>query len=190
MHLLRETDGAASNVPEQPALVLVPESGPRPKGLVASGLRKRLRSGRTWTEVLKGLDLQAPGGAVVWVGGRNGMGKATLLRILSGILVPDDGSVRALGVDARLDRRTYQQQVGFLSAGDRGLYARIAVRRQLEYWARIAVNRRAERLSLGQRQRVRLALAFLHGRASPCSTSQRTALTMREWRRYGGPQPA
>jgi ABC-2 type transport system ATP-binding protein len=122
------------------------------------------------------------------VGGRNGVGKTTLLRILSGILLPDDGNVRALGVDARADRRTYQRHVGFLSAGDRGLYARLAVRWQLEYWARIAfvpraeredvvaaavedfglgpfMNRRVERLSLGQRQRVRLALAFLH---EPC----------------------
>jgi ABC-2 type transport system ATP-binding protein len=182
---LLERREAAAHAPARPALVLARDAGSASDGLVASGLCKRLRSGRKWTEVLRDLDLQAPGGAVVWVGGRNGVGKTTLLRVLSGILLPDDGSVRALGVDARADRRTYQRRVGFLSAGDRGLYARLAVGRQLEYWARIAfvpraerqdvvaaavedfvleplMNRRVERLSLGQRQRVRLALAFLH----------------------------
>ena len=71
-----------------------------------------------------------------------------------------------------------------LAAGDRGLYARLTVRRQLEFCARIALlakdelapaveralarfdlaalaGRRVDRMSTGQRQRLRLAIAFL-----------------------------
>ena len=85
----------------------------------------------------------------------------------------------------RSKRRQYHRQVGFLSAGDRGLQARMRVRQQLDYWARLAyvprerraamvelslqqfdleelADKRVDRLSMGQRQRIRLAMAFLH----------------------------
>jgi ABC-2 type transport system ATP-binding protein len=79
----------------------------------------------------------------------------------------------------------FQRQIGFLSAGDRGLQARLRVRQQLDYWARLAyvprerraelvaasisrfeleelAERRVDRMSMGQRQRLRIAMAFLH----------------------------
>ena len=81
--------------------------------------------------------------------------------------------------------REYHRRIGFLSAGDRGLYARVTVRGHLEHWTAFALvprrersqrvdealaafdlkdlaNRRADRLSQGQRQRLRLALAVVH----------------------------
>jgi sodium transport system ATP-binding protein len=124
-------------------------------------------------------------GEVVSVTGRNGAGKTTLLRILGGLVAPDRGDVVLDGIQLGTRRRAYQRQIGLLTPGDRGLYARVTVARHLDLWARLALLERDARaaaisdcyarfdlaeladlrvdvLSMGQRQRVRLALAFLH----------------------------
>jgi ABC-2 type transport system ATP-binding protein len=134
---------------------------------------------------LDGLDLELEAGDVVSVSGRNGAGKTTLLRIIGGLVAPDRGSVQITGIPLGTDRRAYQREIGLLTPGDRGLYARVSVQRNLDLWARLALldaddrgkamrysyerfeleelgEIRVDRLSMGQRQRVRLAMAFLH----------------------------
>jgi ABC-type multidrug transport system ATPase subunit len=134
---------------------------------------------------LDGLELRMRPGDVVAVTGRNGAGKTTLLRILGGLLAPDRGVVELAGMRLGRARRAYQRQIGLLTPGDRGLYARLTVTRHLDLWARLALlesrgraaairagaerfdlaeiaHMRVDRLSMGQRQRVRLALAFMH----------------------------
>src|SRR4051812_30902785 len=48
-------------------------------------------------EVLRGVDLEVPAGALVGVVGENGAGKSTLLRVLAGTLAPDAGEVQVRG---------------------------------------------------------------------------------------------
>ncbi|HWD75969.1 MAG TPA: ABC transporter ATP-binding protein [Solirubrobacteraceae bacterium] len=142
------------------------------------------RGKRRWP-VLRGVNLQIPAGAAVRVEGSNGAGKTTLLRIAAGILAPDAGTVTVDGLASDGNWREYHRRIGFLSAGDRGLYARFSVKGHLQYGARIAflpratrkqavdealvrfgladlAQRRADRLSQGQRQRLRLALTVVH----------------------------
>jgi ABC-type Na+ transport system ATPase subunit NatA len=130
-----------------------------------------------------GLSLRA--GEVTWIGGRNGAGKTTLLRLAAGILLPQRGSVRLGELTPSSKGGLYRRQIGFLSAGDRSLQARMRVSQQLDYWAQLAyvprgrraelvasslqrfgldelAERRVDRISQGQRQRIRLAMAFLH----------------------------
>jgi ABC-2 type transport system ATP-binding protein len=153
----------------------------------ASPLRLRAISKR-WRKdlplVLDGLDLSLEPGTSTWVGGRNGIGKTTMLRVAAGLIEPDSGRAEVWGVAPTENRARYQQLVSFLPAGDRGLYARLTVRRQLEFWARIAMvprthfrewieqaidtfdlrelaERRVDRMSMGQRQRLRIAMTFL-----------------------------
>jgi ABC-2 type transport system ATP-binding protein len=143
---------------------------------------------KRWREdlppVLDGLSLALEPGTRTWVGGRNGAGKTTMLRVAAGLIEPERGRAEVWGVSARENRARYQQLVSFLPAGDRGLYARLTVRRQLEFWARIALvprkrfqsavesaidtfdlrelaERRVDRMSMGQRQRLRIAMTFL-----------------------------
>jgi ABC-2 type transport system ATP-binding protein len=149
--------------------------------LLAAGISFAWR-GRT---VLRGVDLGLDAGTVTALTGPNGAGKTTLIRILAGALEPDAGRVWLGTLDAAADRRGYLRRVGLAAAGDRGLYARLDVRANLELAAGLALvsgprrrmlvaaavdrfalgplaGRRGDRLSLGQRQRLRLAIAFLH----------------------------
>lgn len=156
------------------------EAAGLPLPLVLRQVEKR------WGElpVLAGVDLNLGVGTKTRIAGRNGVGKTTLLRIAAGLIDPDRGRAEASGVTARERPQRYQRLVSFLPAGDRGLYARLTVRRQLDFCARIGLlpsdeasqrveeaiarfaldelaSRRVDRLSMGQRQRVRIAMTFL-----------------------------
>lgn len=157
-----------------------PATTPEP-ALAATGIVRR------WGHrvVLDGADMVLEPGTRAFLGGRNGAGKTTFMRIAAGLVQPHAGAVRIHGLDAESDRRAYQRQLGYLPAGNGGLYARLTVRQNLEFWASLAllhgarrvqavarsVERfelaeieasRVDRISMGQRQRVRIATTFLH----------------------------
>lgn len=150
-----------------------------------AGVARSWGRGARSRPVLRDIDLEIAAGTAVCVTGRNGAGKTTLLRIITGILAPDRGIVAVEGIDSNAPWRDYHRRIGFLSAGDRGLYARVTVRGHLDHWVAMALvprrergqrvddalaafdladlaKRRADRLSQGQRQRLRLALAVVH----------------------------
>ena len=143
---------------------------------------------KTWRgtgRVLDHVNLVVPSGGAVHIAGRNGTGKTTLLRIAVGLIKPQSGVVASAGLNPDTNRRQYQQRIGFLAAGDRALYARMTARDHLKFWSRLnfvprarerdtieraivrfglseLAERRVDRISMGQRQRVRLAGFFLH----------------------------
>jgi branched-chain amino acid transport system ATP-binding protein len=49
--------------------------------------------------VLKGVSLQVPDGSIVALLGANGAGKSTLVKILTGAVRPDGGTIRLRGKD-------------------------------------------------------------------------------------------
>lgn len=65
----------------------------------AKGLVKRFKSGKSFVEVLKGVDFDARHGDLTMVMGPSGSGKSTLIAALSGLLRPEKGRVDALDVD-------------------------------------------------------------------------------------------
>jgi ABC-2 type transport system ATP-binding protein len=105
--------------------------------LTLRGVRKRWH--KSQAPVLEGVDLTLDLGTSTWLGGRNGAGKTTLLRIAAGLIDPECGRAQIWGFTAAENRTRYQRLLSFLPAGDRGLYARLTVRRQLRFWARIAM---------------------------------------------------
>lgn len=62
--------------------------------------------------VVDGLSLAVERGEVLGVLGRNGAGKTTTVECAVGLLRPDGGRVRVLGVDPRAERARMQQVVG------------------------------------------------------------------------------
>jgi len=177
------TRAEAIDLREEPRLH---EVEPASANLTLRGISKRWR--RQPDPVLDDINLDLEPGELVWIGGRNGVGKTTLLRIIAGVITPDVGSIRLQGLDPERDRRRYQSRIGFLTAGNSGLFARLSARYQLQYWARLAfipasereaaieraltafslhelAPKRVDRLSMGQRQRIRTAMVFLHSPA-------------------------
>ncbi|HET6448463.1 MAG TPA: ABC transporter ATP-binding protein [Conexibacter sp.] len=186
--LLHAANGAnaASTVSVSTAAAVAPPIAPAAEPWPALELHDVVKCWpRAQEPVLTGVELELEAGEVAWIAGANGVGKTTLLRIVAGLLTPDHGTVHVHGIAPDGDRVGYRRTIGLVSAGDRGLHARLTVRQDLRFWAdlallgraqaRAAVERtlaafalgeladcRVDRLSMGQRQRVRIAMAFMH----------------------------
>jgi ABC-2 type transport system ATP-binding protein len=130
------------------------------------------------------IDLRVEAGSVHALIGLNGAGKSTLMRLLLGMLAPQQGSVRIAGVDPRHAPASLGASVGHLIEYPLA-YGELTARANLELGARLhgvpdakvptTVGRvlaelqlerfagvRARRMSLGNRQRLGLASALQH----------------------------
>jgi ABC-type multidrug transport system ATPase subunit len=65
---------------------------------------------------LRGLTLHVAPGEVVGLLGHNGAGKTTTVRLLAGLLAPDEGTVRVRGLDPAVDGAAVRGQLGVLPA--------------------------------------------------------------------------
>jgi viologen exporter family transport system ATP-binding protein len=148
-------------------------------------MRNLLRPQIRVVEALHGIDLTVRRGEIVAYAGPNGAGKSTTIKLLSGLLSPDSGSVRALGMDPVQDRVRYVARIGVVFGQRTELWWDHPVAASFE-WKRVVWNiprARYERmlglvrellglddiyhtlareLSLGQRMRADLALVLLH----------------------------
>jgi ABC-2 type transport system ATP-binding protein len=74
----------------------------------ARGLVKRFGTVRA----LDGLDLSVPEGTVLGLLGPNGAGKTTAVRVLTTLLVPDEGTVEVAGVDVLDNPKEARRRIG------------------------------------------------------------------------------
>ena len=148
--------------------------------LQAEGLVKRFGS-RT---AVNGVNLAVQAGSVCGFLGPNGAGKSTTLRMVTGVLAPDAGSVRVGGVDVWTDPELARTGIGWLPERV-ALHPSSTVEEHLAWAAGLhgvapadraaAIDRAIERcdlrearrrpcraLSKGFRQRVGLAAALVH----------------------------
>jgi len=72
----------------------------------------RLRKNYGDVQALRGVDLRVEKGSVFGLLGPNGAGKTTAVRILTTLLVPDEGSARVMGFDVVRDAAKVRQQIG------------------------------------------------------------------------------
>jgi viologen exporter family transport system ATP-binding protein len=136
-------------------------------------------------QALRGIDLTVRRGEIVAYAGPNGAGKSTTIKLLSGLLAPDSGSVRALGMDPVRDRVRYVGRIGVVFGQRTELWWDHPIEASFE-WKRVVWNIPRERfermqrlvrdllglddifhtlareLSLGQRMRADIGLALLH----------------------------
>jgi ABC-2 type transport system ATP-binding protein len=86
--------------------------------------------------VLDGVSLSVPAGTIHALLGPNGAGKTTLIRILAGLHVPAEGTVRVAGIEAG-PSRSFRKLVGLVPSGDRTFYLRISGLENLVFFARL-----------------------------------------------------
>jgi ABC-2 type transport system ATP-binding protein len=109
--------------------------------------------------VVRNLSMQVKRGTIYGFLGPNGSGKTTTIRMLCGLLTPDEGTGTCLGYDIRTKTDMIKRQVGYMTQRF-SLYQDLSVRENLEFIARIygiarpveAARAAIERLGLSGRE--------------------------------------
>ena len=96
------------------------------------GLTKRF-DGRP---VVRDLSMQVRRGTIYGFLGPNGSGKTTTIRMLCGLLTPDDGQGTCLGFDLRTQTEQIKRRIGYMTQRF-SLYEDLSVRENLEFVARL-----------------------------------------------------
>jgi ABC-2 type transport system ATP-binding protein len=120
-----------------------------------NGLTKRFGS-RT---VVRDLSMKVKRGAIYGFLGPNGSGKTTTIRMLCGLLTPDEGTGTCLGYDIRAEADKIKRRTGYMTQRF-SLYQDLSVRENLEFVARLyevddprrAARDMISRLGLGGRE--------------------------------------
>lgn len=134
------------------------------------------------TRAVDGLSFSVLRGEMFGVIGPDGAGKTTSLRLICGLLAPDAGRVRMLGVEPFRDRRTATSAIGYLSQRF-SLYGDLSIDENIAFFAEIHGvrdfksrrtrlleltgllpfrDRLADRLSGGMKQKLALACTLVH----------------------------
>ena len=86
--------------------------------------------------VVRDLSMQVKRGTIYGFLGPNGSGKTTTIRMLCGLLTPDEGDGTCLGYDILTETDKIKRQVGYMTQRF-SLYQDLSVRENLEFIARI-----------------------------------------------------
>jgi len=86
--------------------------------------------------VVRDLSMQVKRGTIYGFLGPNGSGKTTTIRMLCGLLTPDEGEGTCLGYDIRTETDRIKRQVGYMTQRF-SLYQDLSVRENLEFVARL-----------------------------------------------------
>jgi len=119
------------------------------------GLTKRFGS----KTVVDHIDIAVPEGQVWGFLGPNGSGKTTSIRMLCGLLRPDDGQGTCLGLDFRTQSEAIKRLVGYMTQRF-SFWEDLSIRENLEFVARLyelkdrraRVDQSLEKLGLKERQ--------------------------------------
>lgn len=107
-----------------------------------TGLTKRFGE-RT---VVDHFDIRVPRGAIYGFLGPNGSGKTTTIRMLCGLLTPDEGEGTCLGYDVRRQAGRIKEDVGYMTQKF-SYYEDLTIRENLDFVARMyRLDRRRDRI--------------------------------------------
>ena len=144
------------------------------------GLKKKFKH----FQALNGLEMEIEEGALYGFVGPNGAGKTTAIRIITGLLLPDEGTVEIAGKDAIRCRDEVKDYFGYVP-DEFGMYDNLKVSEYMEFFAscygysglvarerctellkQVKLEDRSDAfvdsLSRGMKQRLCLARALIH----------------------------
>jgi ribosome-dependent ATPase len=113
---------------------------------VASVRQVRLRYGDVIA--LDGIDLDIPAGRMVGLIGPDGVGKSSLLSLLAGVRIIQEGTVEVLGGDmaSKAHRKQVCPRIAYMPQGlGKNLYPTLSVEENLQFFARLFGHGAAER---------------------------------------------
>lgn len=143
-----------------------------------SGLKKHYGK----VDALRGISFDVDGGEIFGIIGPDGAGKTTLFRILTSLLLADDGTASVDGLDVVKDYKEIRKRIGYMP-GRFSLYQDLTVEENLRFFATIFnttieenyslvapiyrqiepfKTRRAGKLSGGMKQKLALSCALIH----------------------------
>jgi ABC-2 type transport system ATP-binding protein len=110
--------------------------------------------------VVNDIAMQVRPGEIYGFLGPNGSGKTTFLRMLCGLLTPDEGRGQCLGLDFRRESAAIKKRVGYMTQRF-SFYEDLTIEENLDFIARLygmkgrkaAVERSLERLGMVERRR-------------------------------------
>jgi ABC-2 type transport system ATP-binding protein len=85
-------------------------------------------------QALDGVSLEVTSGGLAALVGPDGAGKTTLIRLAAGLMTPDDGELRVLGIDVAADPQQVQDRIGYMPQKF-GLYEDLSVQENLDLYA-------------------------------------------------------
>lgn len=152
--------------------------------LQAQNLRKSFGSKGKRVEAVKGVSLVIEPGEILAFLGRNGAGKTTTIKMIAGLLIPDEGVVTINGRCPHENADVYTE-LGTVFEGSRNLYLQLTARENLEYFGTLKklslsqarqratellklfeleskANSRVRELSRGMQQRLSIAVSIVH----------------------------
>lgn len=137
-------------------------------------------------KALRGVSFKIKRGEVVGLLGPNGAGKTTTVKIISTLLLPDEGEAFVEGYSVVKEASEVRKRIGLLLSVEKGFYGKLTGRENLEYFGALyglggrelrdrinhlmklleldklgAVDRLYEEYSLGMKARLGLARALL-----------------------------
>lgn len=146
--------------------------------ITVNGISKRYGK----VQALKGVNMSVEEGELFGLIGPDGAGKTTLFRLLTTLLLPDEGTATVCGYDLVKEYRLIRQQVGYMP-GRFSLYSDLSVEENLRFFASLFDttieenyslvapiysqiepfrNRKAGKLSGGMKQKLALSCALIH----------------------------
>lgn len=134
------------------------------------------------TQALKDISFEVSEGEIFGFIGPDGAGKTTLFRIITTLLLPDEGEITVLGLDTVKGFRELRKHIGYMP-GRFSLYQDLSVEENLNFYATVFGttvrenyelisdiyshiepfrNRLAGKLSGGMKQKLALSCALIH----------------------------
>ncbi len=148
------------------------------KVVLASGISKKFEK----TQALKDISFDINEGEIFGFIGPDGAGKTTLFRIITTLLLPDEGTIKILGLDTTTGFRELRNHIGYMP-GRFSLYQDLSVEENLNFYATVFgttvkenydliseiyshiepfKKRLAGKLSGGMKQKLALSCALIH----------------------------